>query len=195
MLSNLILASSSKYRKTLLDRLKIPFDVKVSGIDETPRSNETPGVLVKRLALEKANVIATNHPGKWVIGCDQIAQLDKQVLGKPESEQIAFKQLKKCSGREMQFITGVALVNAAQNKALYADSIVNVKFLNLSEDQIRHYLLIDTPYDCAGSFKVEAMGIALFEWVKSDDPTSLEGLPLITLCQLLRQAGIEPLAT
>ena len=192
--SKILLASSSKYKNLLLSRLNLVFDTIEPNIDESSMIDELPSCLVKRLAIAKANKIATNHKDKWVIGCDQIAVLNNEILGKPVTQSRAIKQLMKSSGKEIEFITGVALVNIVSNKTYYENSVVKVKFLVLTESQIKNYLESDQPFDCAGSFKVESLGISLFEWVKSDDPSSLEGLPLITLCKLLRQAGIDPLA-
>ncbi len=191
MKNSLILASTSKYRKKLLERLNIPFSVIAANIDETSKKNESPKDLVQRLSIEKANAIAKTHPDQWIIGSDQIAQLEGLILGKPGNKQNALEQLKSCSGKQIQFLTGVALVNKVLDRVFYIQSQVDVKFLTLSEQQINNYLEVDEPYDCAGSFKIETMGITLFEWVKSDDPTSLEGLPLIAVCKLLRQAGFE----
>ncbi len=191
MKNSLILASTSKYRKKLLERLNIPFSVIAANIDETNKKNESPKDLVQRLSIEKANAIAKTHPDQWIIGSDQIAQLEGLILGKPGNKQNALEQLKSCSGKQIQFLTGVALVNKVLDRVFYIQSQVDVKFLTLSEQQINNYLEVDEPYDCAGSFKIETMGITLFEWVKSDDPTSLEGLPLIAVCKLLRQAGFE----
>ncbi len=189
----LILASGSKYRKRLLERLIFPISIQVPNIAESPNSNENPALLVKRLSIEKAQIISDKFPEHWVIGSDQAAQLGERILGKPGSHDVAVQQLKSCSGEEVQFITGTALVHSNLEKNYYAVNVVHAKFLKLSAQMINNYLNADKPYDCAGSFKIESLGISLFEWVKSDDPTSLEGLPLITVCKLLRQAGIEPL--
>ena len=193
MSQEIILASSSKYRKKLLSRLKIPFTIETIDIDEKPRANEAPDVLVERLSKQKASTVARTNPTQWIIGSDQIALLDTTILGKPGNYITAYNQLKACSGKVLQFITGVSLINFEQNKIYYSSSTVEVKLITLTDEKINSYLNSDKPFDCAGSFKIESLGVALFEWVKSDDPTSLEGLPLITLCKLLRQAGIEPL--
>ena len=189
----LILASASTYKKNLLGRLNIPFEVRVPDIDESQLINESPNQLVKRLALSKAQEVSTKSENVWVIGCDQIAVLGNDIIGKPHYKNIAVEQLKKCSDKQVDFITGVALINQSKKQFFYGFSTVEVKFLALSELFINNYLDFDMPFNCAGSFKVESLGISLFEWVKSQDPTSLEGLPLITLCKLFRNAGIEPL--
>lgn len=187
----IILASASVYRKKLLNRLALPFQVVAADVDETPERNEHPEALVKRLSVSKSKQVAVNHCKQWVIGSDQVAHLDGKILGKPGNQSNALKQLMMCSGKDVQFITGVSLVNLELERYSYQHSVVDARFLDLSERQIIHYLEVDKPFDCAGSFKIEALGVSLFEWVKSSDPTSLEGLPLIVLCQLLRQNGIE----
>lgn len=191
---NLTLASSSKYRSNLLKRLGLAFGTVAADVDETRRVNESIPSMIKRLSLDKANAVAKHNPNHWVIGSDQSAQLNGHVLTKPGDQHTAIEQLKICSGKEVEFVTGVALVNLSLNQSFYDNSIVKVKFLDLTDQQIEHYVKTEKPLDCAGSFKVEGLGISLFASVKSDDPTSLEGLPLITLTQLLRQAGIDPLA-
>jgi len=192
--NQIILASSSVYRKSLLERLRFSFETTNPNIDELPQEDETPQSLVKRLSIEKANIVAKRNPDKWIIGSDQVAHQNGRVLGKPGNHSKAFEQLKFCNSKKVEFITGVALINIEQQVNMYSQSSVKVKFLDLSEQQLNNYLKIDKPFDCAGSFKVEAMGISLFEGVECDDPTSLEGLPLITVCKLLRQAGIDPLS-
>jgi MAF protein len=190
-MERLILASSSPYRRKLLQRLNIDFKSIASEIDETRLQNETPQDLVERLSISKAQHIAEKYTNTWIIGSDQVALLDNQILGKPGNQSKAFEQLELCSGKEVIFITGVCLMNKAENKTLYENSKVKVKFRQLQDDEINNYITIDKPFNCAGSFKVESLGVALFESVKSDDPTSLEGLPLILLCQLLRQVGFK----
>ncbi len=189
-MSSLILASSSKYRQALLSRLGISFECISPAIDETPLSTEAPAELVKRLSVEKANKIAQIHPEKFVIGSDQIAFFENNIIGKPGSFAQAFKQLSKFSGKSIQFLTGVALINRSEKVCSFECSEVTVKFRTLSEQQIGHYLDVEQPFDCAGSFKVEKLGISLFESIHSDDPTSLEGLPLIKVCSLLKSVGL-----
>jgi len=193
MSKNLILASGSKYKQALLQRLHIPFNAIAADIDESPLSNETAKELAKRLSIAKAQVIAEQHPESWIIGCDQVASCNMQFLNKPDNKDNAIRQLELCSNQEVVFTTGVSLYRHQDQSLNYDSNTVTVKFRELSLPEIESYLDKDKPYDCAGSFKVESLGITLFEWVKSDDPTSLEGLPLITVCRLLRKAGIEQL--
>ena len=193
MSKNLILASGSKYKQALLQRLHIPFNAIAADIDESPLSNETAKELAKRLSITKAQVIAEQHPESWIIGCDQVASCNQQFLNKPDNKDNAIRQLQLCSNQEVVFTTGVSLYRHQDQSLNYDSNTVTVKFRELSLPEIESYLDKDKPYDCAGSFKVESLGITLFEWVKSDDPTSLEGLPLITVCRLLRKAGIEQL--
>jgi len=181
----LILASSSKYRRALLKRLNVPFECISPQIDETPKEHETPHQLVKRLSLAKANVIAATNSDAIVIGSDQIAIFENRIIGKPGSFDGAFNQLKQFSGNPLKFITGVAIVCAKEGLEKYEYSEVTVKFRALSDKEIKAYLIADQPYDCAGSFKVESLGISLFEFIQSDDPTSLEGLPLIIVSRLI----------
>ncbi len=189
--NQLILASSSIYRKRLLERLNIDFEAIASHIDETPLDNENPEALTKRLSIQKAQHIAKQKTDAWVIGSDQVAILHGQQLGKPGNQKNAIAQLKACSNQEVIFITGLCLTHVNQSKTFYESSQVKVKFLKLTDKQIENYINLDKPFDCAGSFKVESMGVSLFESVISDDPTSLEGLPLILLCKLLRKAGVD----
>lgn len=191
-MSLLILASSSKYRQVLLSRLGVSFECISPELDESPYENELPTQLVKRLSIDKANRVALIHPEKFVLGSDQIAVFDQKIIGKPGNFDEAFKQLSAFSGHSIQFLTGVALVNRIEKICSFEYSEVTVKFRHLSEQQICQYLDIDQPYDCAGSFKIEKLGISLFESVTSDDPTSLEGLPLIKVCSLLRSVGLLP---
>lgn len=189
-MSSLILASSSKYRQSLLARLGINFECIAPVIDESPRASESPLDLVRRLSIDKANKIAQIHPEKFVLGSDQIAVFKQNIIGKPGSFETAFKQLSEFSGNSIQFITGVALINRNEKVCSFEYSEVTVKFRHLSEQQIGHYLETDQPFDCAGSFKVEKFGISLFESIVSDDPTSLEGLPLIKVCSLLKSVNL-----
>ncbi len=190
-MKHIILASSSQYRKVLLSRLGLPFECISSNIDETKLIDEMPSNLVKRLSIGKAQVIANANPESVVIGSDQIAIFENQIIGKPGNHKTALTQLNAFSGKEIQFLTGVAVLRQLDNREEFAISEVNVRFKSLSDSQIKKYLRKDKPYDCAGSFKVESLGISLFDFVKSDDPTSLEGLPLILLCKLLNKVGID----
>lgn len=188
----LILASTSRYRQELLARLRLPFQAVAPDIDETPQPGERPGALAERLALAKARAVAAQHPGAIVIGSDQVADLGGEILGKPGTHERAVDQLRRMSGREVLFQTAVAVV--AQGIAAIERAEVRVRLRMLSEAAIEAYLRADQPYDCAGSAKVESLGIALLDAVESDDPTALIGLPLIRTCALLRRAGLEPLA-
>lgn len=188
----LILASTSRYRRELLARLRLPFEAVAPEVDETALPGERPAALAERLALAKANVVAARHPGAVVIGSDQVADLDGEAVGKPGTHERAVEQLRRMSGRSVVFQTAVAVV--APGLAAIERAEVCVRFRVLSDTAIQAYLLADQPYDCAGSAKVESLGIALLDAVESDDPTALIGLPLIRTCTLLRQAGLEPLA-
>ncbi len=189
-MAQLILASSSKYRKALLSRLPLDFDCCSSEIDESIQAGESAENLVKRLSIEKAQEVAKQYPDRFILGSDQVAVFKSQMIGKPHSFENAFKQLKEFSGQCVQFITGIALLHQQQKITNYEYSLVTVNFRTLTEKQITEYLSIDQPFDCAGSFKVEKFGVSLFESVISDDPTSLEGLPLIKVCNLLRAVGL-----
>ena len=188
----LILASTSRYRQELLGRLRIPFEAAAPEVDEAAQPGEAPAALAERLALAKARAVAARFPGAVVLGSDQVAELDGEAIGKPGTHENAAEQLRRMSGREVVFQTAVAVV--APGVAAIERAEVRVRFRTLSEAAIEAYLRADEPYDCAGSAKVESLGIALLEAVESDDPTALIGLPLIRTCALLRRAGLEPLA-
>jgi septum formation protein len=190
----LILASTSRYRRELLERLRLPFTVESPEVDETPLPGEQPAALAQRLALAKAHAVAARHPEAVVIGSDQVADLDGTPVGKPGTHERAVQQLRAMSGRSVVFQTGVAVVCAARGFAGAALAPVTVRFRSLSDAEIEHYLRSEQPYDCAGSAKSETLGIALLDAIESDDPSALVGLPLIRTCALLRQAGIDPLA-
>ena len=187
----LILASTSVYRRHLLERLRLPFSVVASDVDETPLPGETPETLACRLALAKAQSVAKAHPGAVVIGSDQVADLDGQALGKPGNHARAVHQLQTMRGKTVIFQTAVAVVCLETGFAQTELAQVKVKFRELSDAQIDAYLLAETPYDCAGSAKSEGLGIALLERIDNDDPTALIGLPLIRTCRLIEAAGIE----
>jgi septum formation protein len=190
----LILASTSRYRRELLQRLRLPFDVKPSAVDESPRPGEPPAELALRLALDKARAVATQHPHAVVIGADQVADLDGQPLGKPGNHERARAQLQSMRGRSVVFQTAVAVLRPATGFESAVCVPVTVRFRMLSDDEIERYLRLEQPYDCAGSAKCETLGIALLEAIHSDDPTALVGLPLIRTSMLLRAAGLDPLA-
>ena len=191
----LILGSTSSYRRELLARLRLPFEVLAPDVDEPPRAGEAPAALAQRLALAKAQAISRLHPHAVVIGSDQVADLDGQPIGKPGTHERAVTQLRSMSGRSVVFQTAVAVVCASSGYAGSALVPVTVRFRKLSETEIEHYLRTEEPYDCAGSAKSETLGIALLDAIESDDPTALVGLPLIRTCALLRAAGIDPLST
>lgn len=190
----LILASTSRYRRELLARLRIAFDVVAPAVDETPQPGEAPAALAQRLALAKAHAVAAQHPQAVVIGSDQVAELDGQAIGKPGSHARAVEQLRAMSGRRVVFHTAVAVVCAARGFAEVKLAPVTVHFRTLDDAQIERYLRLEQPYDCAGSAKSESLGIALLEAIDSDDPTALVGLPLMRTCALLRAAGLDPIA-
>ncbi len=189
---DLILASTSRYRQELLARLRLPFKAVAPEVDEAALPGEAPAALAERLALAKARAIATRWPDAIVIGSDQVADLDGQAIGKPGTHEAAAAQLRRMSGHEVIFQTAVAIV--APGLAAIERAEVRVRVRELSDTAIDAYLRADQPYDCAGSAKVESLGIALLDAVESDDPTALVGLPLIRTCALLRRAGLEPLA-
>ena len=191
----LILASSSRYRRELLARLRLPFEVIGPQVDEAPRPGEPPAALAQRLALAKARAIAVLHPAAIVIGSDQVADLAGEPIGKPGTHAVAVAQLRAMRGRSVVFQTAVAVVCQASGFEAVVGVPVVVRFRQLTDAEIEHYLQTEQPYDCAGSAKVETLGIALLEAIDSDDPTALVGLPLIRTCALLRQAGIDPLAS
>lgn len=189
----LILGSTSRYRREMLQRLRMPFDVQSPAVDETPLPNETPPALALRLALAKAREVAARFPNAAVIGSDQVADLDGHPVGKPGDHAHAVEQLRAMRGRAVVFQTAVAVVCIARRYEASALVPVTVRFRTLSDAEIEHYLHAEQPYDCAGSAKSEALGIALLSAIESDDPTALVGLPLIKTCELLRGAGVDPL--
>jgi septum formation protein len=191
----LILASTSRYRRELLERLRLPFQVLAPGVDETPLPGEAPAALARRLALAKAQAVARLHPQAVVIGSDQVADLDGHSLGKPGTHDKAVAQLRLMRGHSVVFQTAVAVVCQAQGYADERLAEVRVRFRDLSDAEIENYLRAEQPYDCAGSAKSEGLGIALLQAIDSDDPTALIGLPLIRTCELLRAAGLDLLAT
>lgn len=190
----LVLGSTSRYRRELLERFRLPFEVASPEVDETPAQGEAPAALARRLALAKARDVAARAEGDTVvIGSDQVADVDGEPIGKPGSHERAVAQLRRMSGREIVFQTAVAVVRRATGFEQAALVPVRVRFRELGEDEIEHYLRLEQPYDCAGSAKCETLGIALLRAIESDDPTALVGLPLIRTADLLRSAGLDPL--
>jgi septum formation protein len=186
----LVLGSTSRYRRELLRRLNLPFDVAAPDVDETPLPSEAPRALALRLALAKALAVAQQHPDAVVIGSDQVADLDGEPLGKPGHHERAVQQLRQMRGQTVVFQTAVAVVCIAASFEQVDLAPVEVKFRELSDDEIERYLRAEQPYDCAGSAKSEGLGIALLDAIHSDDPTALIGLPLIRTCRMLRAAGL-----
>ncbi|CAN7155696.1 MULTISPECIES: Maf family protein [Variovorax] len=187
----LILASTSRYRRELLNRLHLPFDVQPPEVDETALDGETPRELAERLALEKARAVAARFPEAVVIGSDQVAELAGEALGKPGDHARATAQLRRMRGQTLVFQTAVAVVCEATGFVQRDLAPVRVVFRELSDAAIEQYLQAEQPYDCAGSAKSEGLGIALLSAIDSDDPTALVGLPLIRTCRMLRAAGVE----
>lgn len=189
----ILLASTSPYRRQLLKRLRLNFRCVSPDVDETPLPDESPSALAERLARAKARSVAALHSGAIVIGSDQVATVNGRILGKPGKYEVAAEQLAYASGREVLFFTAVAVVCEGQNFEQFHVEPFTARFRTLKDKQIANYLRLDKPFDCAGSFKVESLGIALFEYLAGNDPTSLEGLPLIKLTELLAAAGIDVL--
>lgn len=190
----LILGSSSPFRAEILGKLNLPFSTASPDIDETPYEGEPAIALVERLSRQKAMAIAESHPDALIIGSDQVAVIGNQILGKPGNHQTARQQLAISSGKTVRFLTGLALYNAQDGKMQSLVAPFDVTFRMLNEDDIEHYLLTEQPYNCAGSFKSEGLGICLFERLNGDDPNTLIGLPLIQLTKLLKNVGIDALA-
>ncbi|WP_263079971.1 Maf-like protein [Endozoicomonas sp. Mp262] len=189
----LVLASSSKYRQQLLKKLGLPFQCHSPNIDETPKPEESARVLSTRLAREKAFAIARLYPEHLIIASDQSAQLGNTLLGKPGNKERAIKQLTRCSGNKVTFYTALVLLNSKSQQCHTECIPFHVHFKTLTQEQISGYVEKDNPVDCAGSFKCEGLGIALFEKLEGDDPNTLIGLPLITLNTMLAKEGIDPL--
>lgn len=187
----LILASTSRYRAELLSRLRLRFETVAPRVDETPHDGELPDVLARRLALAKAREVARRSGHGLVIGSDQVAHCEGRLLGKPGGHAAAAQQLRLMRGRTSHFDTALALVNAATGNEQTTLVGTTVKMRDLSDDEIDAYLHADKPYDCAGSAKSEGLGIALMERIEGDDPTALIGLPLIELCRMLRNEGVN----
>ena len=184
----LILASTSRYRRELLERLRLPFECVAPGVDETPLSGEPPAAQAVRLARLKAEAVARRYPDAIVIGSDQVAELAGRTLGKPGERAAAHAQLRACSGQEVLFHTAVQVLGGPPRSQSLLDR-TTVRFRALRDDEIARYLEAEQPYDCAGSFKVEGLGACLFDAVRNDDPTALIGLPLVQLSASLRACG------
>lgn len=187
----LILASTSPYRRELLSRLGIPFEVAAPGADETRLPGEAPQAMAERLARAKAQAVAAAFPDALIIGSDQTAVCGDEILGKPGSHENAVRQLRLMSGRETAFITALCVLSTQTGESSVRTVPYYVQFRQLSDTTIERYLTREKPYDCAGSAKAEALGVALIERMRGDDPTALMGLPLIALVDLLREFGVE----
>ncbi len=187
----LVLASTSPFRKQLLEKLKLKFLTDAPDIDESHQEGETPEQLVARLAEEKAKVVAERHPNSLIIGSDQVAINGGEILGKPGNHDKAVAQLKAASGKKVTFLTGLCLYNSATGNSQVEVVPFCVVFRELTEAQIENYLRAEQPYNCAGSFKSEALGIALFERLEGEDPNTLIGLPLIRLIRMLEAEGVR----
>ena len=187
----LVLASTSRHRRALLERLGIPFEAVAPGVDEARASREPVEQLVRRLSRAKAEAVSGRHPGALIIGSDQAAERDGEILGKPGDHPTAVAQLKAASGKYMKFHTGLCLIDTRDGRVQEYTDVTRVAFRKLSDGEIERYLQAEQPYDSAGSFKSEGQGITLFEGIESNDPSALVGLPLITLCKFLRNAGLE----
>ncbi len=190
ILPPIVLASSSSYRRELLTRLQLPFICHSPEIDESPLANETPQALVQRLALSKARTLAEQYPAHIIIGSDQVAVLDQQIIGKPLHAAGARQQLTTASGRSVVFLTGLAVIDTRSNLEQIDLVPFTVHFRTLSAAQIQRYIALEQPFDCAGSFKSEGLGVSLFRATEGSDATSLVGLPLIRLCDMLNACGI-----
>jgi len=189
----LVLASTSPFRKSLLDRLNLPYETDSPDIDESPLENESIEAMVIRLAEGKAQAVVNHHPESLIIGSDQSAVLNNQPLTKPGGYDKAFQQLKDASGKKIVFQTGLCLLNSKTGNTQTACVPYTVVFKKLTDQQISNYLKQEEPYNCAGSFKSEALGIALFERFEGEDPNALIGLPLIKLVEMLNNESMPPL--
>lgn len=189
----LVLGSTSRYRRDLLARLGLPFEVAAPDVDESPLAGEAPAATALRLSIAKARAVAARYGSGLVIGSDQVADCEGRPIGKPGDRPHALAELARLSGRAVVFHTGLALIDAATGRTQSAVVPVTSTFRTLTSEEIEAYVDRDAPYDCAGGVKSEALGIALFDSIASDDPTALIGLPLIALCRMLRKEGLDPL--
>jgi septum formation protein len=192
-MTNLVLASTSRYRRELLSRLHMPFATVAPNVDETPQPGESPSQTALRLSVLKARAVAAQFPDALIIGSDQVLMLNSEQLGKPDNYANAFAQLKKMQGNAMVFHTALTLLNSSTGRAQTRDIPTVVHIRKLSDTQIDAYLKKEEPYDCAGSAKSESLGIALMERIDSPDPTALVGLPLIALTEMLMNEGLDVL--
>jgi len=192
-MQTLVLASSSPFRKTILDKLNLPYSTHSPDTDESALADETPAELVSRLAEQKARAVRQHYPDALIIGSDQVAVLDGNIIGKPHTHQRATEQLRNTSGRSVTFYTGLSLYNAQTGRSQTDVVPFTVHFRHLSEAMIESYLQAEQPYNCAGSFKSEGLGIALFDRLEGDDPNTLIGLPLIRLIEMLEKEGVPVL--
>ena len=192
-MQTLVLGSTSPFRKSLLEKLNLPFECAKPNIDETAQQNETPQTLVERLAIEKAQAVSAQFPNALIIGSDQVAICDDDILGKSHNFENGVKQLQKFSDKVVTFYTGLCVYNSATKKSYSLVEPFIVHFNQLSQNEITNYLNAEQPYNCAGSFKSEGLGICLFKKLEGDDPNTLIGLPLIKLVRLLKQHGLDVL--
>jgi MAF protein len=193
-MKTLVLGSTSPFRKSILEKLNLSFECAKPNIDETALVGETPQTLVERLAVEKAKAVTDEFPNALIIGSDQVAVCDGEILGKPHNFENGVKQLTKFSNKAVTFYTGLCVYDSANDKTLSLVEPFIVHFNKLSQEEIENYLKAEQPYNCAGSFKSEGLGICLFEKLEGDDPNTLIGLPLIRLVGLLKQHGLDVLA-
>jgi len=193
-MKTLVLGSTSVFRQAILEKLNLPFQTAKPNIDETALTGETPQTLVERLAIEKAKAVAPDFSNALIIGSDQVAVCEGEILGKPHNFENGVKQLKKFSNKSVTFYTGLCVFDSANNKVISLVEPFIVHFNTLSQSEIENYLKTEEPYNCAGSFKSEALGICLFKKLEGDDPNTLIGLPLIKLVTLLKQHGLDVLA-
>jgi MAF protein len=191
----LVLASTSPFRRSLLEKLGQPFATLSPNVNETRRPAEGPQQLVRRLAEAKSRAAARSYPRALIVGSDQVACIDGEILGKPGSREHAIEQLTRASGKEVVFHTGLCLLNSATNRVRISCEPFHVHFRTLDPSQIRAYVNREQPYNCAGSFKSEGLGIALFRKLEGDDPNTLIGLPMIRLVEMLAHEGLDVLAT
>lgn len=187
----LVLASTSPYRRELLARLRLPFDIRAPGVDEIALAGEAPRETAMRLAQSKARAVAPSCAGALVIGSDQVASLDGKSIGKPGTHELAVSQLQAMRGKCVTFHTALALLNTTSGAMKIVEVPTAVYFRNCSDDEIEHYLAMERPYDCTGSARIEGLGVALVERIVSDDPSALIGLPLMQLVTLLRSEGVR----